>query len=298
MSNKVFNKLVNILSASFTEAEDQKSFVDNIKSKKAQILSLFNKDTDNKKDLKSPKKCRTSYIFFCCEQREKLKRDEPTLSTTQIVSKLASLWRNLKEEDKQKYKKMSEDDKKRYEKEMGSFVPDNKPVVDKPKRPLTSYLFFCNETRDLVKKEHPDFSGKQITTELGKRWKQLSDEEKQPYIEKQKLDKERYNNEKSEDFEEKKPKEEKIKPKKKEEPKEEKKSKKKDKEPKKEFIPTPGFEIFEEDSREELNDLHPEWTENMIYNEIIGKWNKLSKVEKQVYEVDAKANEEEELLDE
>ena len=325
MSNiKVFNQLVLILSASYSETNDVKSFIDNVKSKKGAILSVFNRDckTSKKKDPNSPKKWRTSYIFFCSEHREKLKTDEPALSTTQIVSKLATIWRNLKDEDKQKYEKMAIEDKKRYEKEMEQYNPEksqiDKPVI--PKRPLTSYLFFCNETRDIIKKENPLLLGKQITTELGKRWKQLSDEEKNPYVEKQKLDRERYDNEKSckqqstevetketnkSKRKEKKPVETKGKKQVKEEPNKGKKPVKEElkEEPnkgkeKKQFIPSPGFKIFEQEQNEFFEEEHSEWSNKKIQSEILNNWNKLSKNEKEEYEVEANENNEEELLDE
>ena len=284
-NNKLFNQLVSILSASYEETDNVVNFIDNVKAKKAVILSIFrDSKSSKKKDPNSPKKWRTSYIFFCSEHREKLKTEEPTLTTTQIVSRLAAIWRNLNNEDKQKYEKMALEDKKRYEEEIKQYNPENPETENSssPKRPLTSYLYFCNETRDAIKKEFPVFSGKQITTELGKRWKQLSDEEKKPFVEKQKLDRERYDNEKS-----------------KHSPNETKRKEKPVKETKKHFVVTPGFKIFEQEQNEFLEEEHSEWSLKKIQSEILNNWNKLSKEEKEEYEVEATENieEQEELLD-
>lgn len=50
-----------------------------------------------------------------------------------------------------------------------------------PKRPLSSYMVFCQEQRDTVKRENENMGAKDILKELGARWGLLSDEEKQPY---------------------------------------------------------------------------------------------------------------------
>ncbi len=47
---------------------------------------------------------------------------------------------------------------------------------DGQKKPLSGYMLFCKEERPKVVKEHPDMKAKEVMTELGKRWKALSDE--------------------------------------------------------------------------------------------------------------------------
>ena len=71
---------------------------------------------------------------------------------------------------------MSLKDKERYSEEMKKYTP---PVgtftkVPKPKRSLSAYLFFCMEQRPVIKKKFPNYSAKEITTELGKSWKSLT----------------------------------------------------------------------------------------------------------------------------
>lgn len=45
----------------------------------------------------------------------------------------------------------------------------------------TSYILFCNQSREGVQKKHPDLDPKDVTRELGRLWQALSDDEKQPY---------------------------------------------------------------------------------------------------------------------
>lgn len=66
-----------------------------------------------------------------------------------------------------------------------------------PKRPLSSYMLFCQEERENVKKENPDLKAKEILSELGKRWKGLDDDEKKKYQDRFEEDKKRYDQEKA-----------------------------------------------------------------------------------------------------
>lgn len=61
-----------------------------------------------------------------------------------------------------------------------------------PKKPLSSYIYFSNTMREVVKKEDPGISFLHIAREIGKRWKELSDEDKKPYKVLAEQDKERY----------------------------------------------------------------------------------------------------------
>ena len=65
----------------------------------------------------------------------------------------------------------------------------------RPKRPKTSYLYFCDEQRPIVKSQHPEFKVGEIMKELGKMWKELSQDGKTKYNELYEKDKARYEEE-------------------------------------------------------------------------------------------------------
>jgi len=65
-----------------------------------------------------------------------------------------------------------------------------------PKRALSAYMFFSQDWRERVKAENPDAGFGEIGRLLGARWKELSDEEKKPYIEQAAKDKDRAEQEK------------------------------------------------------------------------------------------------------
>ncbi|KAJ0240879.1 High mobility group B protein 13 [Hirschfeldia incana] len=60
------------------------------------------------------------------------------------------------------------------------------------KRPSTPYILWCKDNWNEVKKENPDSDFKETSNILGAKWKTLSAEEKKPYEEKYKADKEAY----------------------------------------------------------------------------------------------------------
>jgi hypothetical protein len=64
-----------------------------------------------------------------------------------------------------------------------------------PKRPLSSYMFFCKVDRPNVKASNPDMKSVDITREMGKNWKALSDKKKDIFIKQAEDDKIRYTNE-------------------------------------------------------------------------------------------------------
>ena len=55
---------------------------------------------------------------------------------------------------------------------------------EKPKKKLTSYFLFMKDTRPGVAKSNPAFSVTEISKELGRMWKELTDEEKAEWKEK------------------------------------------------------------------------------------------------------------------
>ncbi|KAI8366236.1 high mobility group box domain-containing protein [Blakeslea trispora] len=66
-----------------------------------------------------------------------------------------------------------------------------------PKRGLSAYMFFSQEQRQTVKDENPEATFGQIGKLLGEKWKNMSEEDKKPYVEKAEKDKQRYEGEKA-----------------------------------------------------------------------------------------------------
>ena len=150
-----------------------------------------------------PKKNKSSYMFFCLDERQHIKTEKPELANKDIIVELAARWRKLQENPKklEKFQLLAQNDKERFLKEKEEFksgksvqpsdetevsssktkkVSKDKEIVEK-KTKVNGYINFCKKNRDPVKQENPDLLPKDITKELGVLWKALSDEEKESY---------------------------------------------------------------------------------------------------------------------
>ena len=72
-----------------------------------------------------------------------------------------------------------------------------KPKKDRnqPKRPKTSYMFYCDETRPTVVKKNPKFKLGDVSKAMGKEWKKLNDKKKEKFVKLAEADKKRYEEE-------------------------------------------------------------------------------------------------------
>jgi len=52
-------------------------------------------------------------------------------------------------------------------------------------------MFFTQEWREKIKEENPGISFGEVAKRLGAKWKTMSEEDKEPYVEKHQADKER-----------------------------------------------------------------------------------------------------------
>ena len=182
----------------------------NSKQTQSEVKSLFKSITKprRKKDPNAPKRAKSGYLFFCQETREYVVEENPDMKNTDIIRELGRLWQELDTRTKTKFNKMAIKDKSRYTIEMESYVPPEiteedgglkstrrKKDPNAPKRPKSSYLFFCQEERANVVGENPDMKNTDIIRELGRRWKILDEDGRVPFIEQAGVDKARYDSE-------------------------------------------------------------------------------------------------------
>ena len=67
------------------------------------------------KDINAPKRAISAFFFYQMTRRQGLKKEQPNLSHTEIVSAMSAEWRNFTDADKVPYAKMAEKDKARAE---------------------------------------------------------------------------------------------------------------------------------------------------------------------------------------
>mmetsp|Transcript_6615 Transcript_6615/g.11661 ORF Transcript_6615/g.11661 Transcript_6615/m.11661 type:complete len:82 (+) Transcript_6615:46-291(+) len=63
---------------------------------------------------------------------------------------------------------------------------------NKPRRPLSGFMYFSAEARPKVVKENPDMSFSEIGKRIGELWQDLDAEKRQPFLELGEADKIRY----------------------------------------------------------------------------------------------------------
>merc|ERR1712146_760980 len=74
---------------------------------------------------------------------------------------------------------------------MGKYVEKRKVKVkrdpNKPKRAPTSYNLYMKERRVKIAEKHPDMKSTEVIAQIGKEWREMSDEKKAPYIKRSKI---------------------------------------------------------------------------------------------------------------
>lgn len=148
-------------------------------------------------------KAKSAYWFFSDERRDAIKKANPESDFGKINQIMGKEWASLSEKQRETYKKKHLKDKDRYEKEYkvareeaienGSFEYD---PVSEVKKPLTAYICFsCDES---VRKQHlkqAKGDHKKLMKVLGKEWRSMDEEARQPYLEMAAEDKARYEKE-------------------------------------------------------------------------------------------------------
>ncbi len=74
-------------------------------------------------------------------------------------------------------------------------APKKEKDPNAPKRPLTAYFFFVKEARKSVVDANPDMKVTEVSKELGRRWRELDEDEKAKYVKMAEKDKARYQRE-------------------------------------------------------------------------------------------------------
>jgi len=190
------------------------------------IVAVKRGSSDKIKDPNKPKRGKSAYIFFCAKKREEAKANlNDGAKATEVTSELGRMWNALKAsnarvdrkllasleaeaaEDKARYNEAMEDYVAPSDEELAAIVPAKKTrkTSDKdpnaPKRGKSAYIFFCAAMRPQVKDDLGEEGKSLIMSELGKRWKDLKDDDDRAdelaeYIKMAADDKARYEDEK------------------------------------------------------------------------------------------------------
>eukprot|EP00741_Cyanophora_paradoxa_P014565 tig00020806_g14045.t1 len=160
------------------------------------------------KDPGAPKRPSNSYAIFCAENREKIKQNNMSVSSTDLMKICGEKWKEMTAEEKALYETKAAADKARYEREMASYVPpegfeaakkNSKPKKDPtaPAGAKNAFNFFSNEARAKLKESEPTLSFGEVGKRVAAEWNALPAEAKTPYEELAAADKERFQRERA-----------------------------------------------------------------------------------------------------
>ena len=140
------------------------------------------------KDPLAPKKPLSSYMEFARDERPKMIRELGPLSLGDYAKELGRRWQVLPKELKEVYEVRSKENRKKYAREMelGKFNTGG------PKKPLSPYIEFAQDERMKIQTELGSLSIIEMGKELGKRWQNLSKEEKAVFQDRHKENQKKY----------------------------------------------------------------------------------------------------------
>jgi HMG (high mobility group) box len=148
----------------------------------------------------APKRFRSSYICFFTANQSSIKKElGEDASVSNISKRSAELWKALSAEERAVWDEIAFKDKKRYMTEKSQYtgpwqVPFKRHRKDPaaPKKACSSFLYFSQEKRTEIKTERPKLKNTDVSRLLGEMWRNLSDEERAPYVERERCERERY----------------------------------------------------------------------------------------------------------
>lgn len=149
----------------------------------------------------APKRFKSPYIFFSVAVRDAVKQSMASnAKVTDIVCEIAERWRLLAEPEKQLWRNISQMDKQRYEREMKDHKGPIKVLKrrlkkpkDFPKRTMSAFLMYSQEQRPSLRKRMPTVCAADLSRILASEWHGLSDEAKHPYVERERQERQQYN---------------------------------------------------------------------------------------------------------
>jgi len=139
----------------------------------------------------APKRFKPAYICFSMANHTKIKKElGPNARVGNISKRISQVWHSLLPNERARWDKEAEEDKKRYEAEKAEYTgpwkilaKPSKVDVNAPKRPMSSFLYYAQKYRQIIKTQNPQLCNTEVSKLLGVMWKNAPKEEKQKYIE-------------------------------------------------------------------------------------------------------------------
>lgn len=145
----------------------------------------------NKDGVPAPKRAATPFINFTQWYREELKKSgRPVPKIAEFGKECAAKWATMSEEEKKPFMDAASRDRERYKTEMAIYKPARD--ASKPKRPGTAFMLFMVDFRKEMRGKEPEGGVAALAKLGGERWRNMTEEDKRPYVERQNQERVRY----------------------------------------------------------------------------------------------------------
>ncbi|KAF7493556.1 High mobility group protein B3 [Sarcoptes scabiei] len=145
----------------------------------------------NKDGVPAPKRAATPFINFTQWYREELKKGgRPIPKIAEFGKECAAKWAQMSEDDKKPFLEAAAKDRDRYKREMAVYKPARD--ASKPKRPGTAFMLFMVDFRKEMAGKEPEGGVAALAKLGGERWRNMTEDEKRPYVERQNQERVRY----------------------------------------------------------------------------------------------------------
>ena len=115
--------------------------------------------------------------MFCYEKRQDIKDENDDKTAKEITKMLSTMWKNLSDKEKQKYKNLADEKNK---KSLDSDAEDADDENDS-KKPITGYNLFVKDCKPKLKNENPKMKNKDLCELVAKKWTGLSEKDKKDF---------------------------------------------------------------------------------------------------------------------
>jgi len=175
------------------------------------------KATKKPKDEKAPKRAASAYFLFTASRRASLKEANPDMKVTELAKLMGAEWKALSEDAKKPFVAEAAKAKETYTAAMATYrgsadfaaheeavaawkrnekrskaeaegtapkvsLPRKPKDANKPKGAQTAYFLFTASRRAALTAENPSMKITQIAKLMGAEWKELSDDDKAPFM--------------------------------------------------------------------------------------------------------------------
>ncbi|EFO91831.1 hypothetical protein CRE_21088 [Caenorhabditis remanei] len=125
---------------------------------------------------------KSAYLLYCDAKRPNIRRENPYLRNNEVNKIIASQW-----------KRATSHEKLPFVTEAKRLKSIQKKYFGEIQKPFNAYLIWINEQRkELKNQEKEKAQSKTIVSELAAKWKTMTMDEKLPYLEQERIQKEEY----------------------------------------------------------------------------------------------------------